>query len=56
MGCGCNKRRAWSPPAGVDGVWSVVYPHGSVRAFPSEEEAKAFAASRGPGYVVQPPA
>lgn len=57
MGCAtCGGYFPPSTPAkGIDGVWAVRYPQGALRPFPSEADARAFAARKGGAYRVVPP-
>lgn len=51
MGCGCGSKPAYvvDPRRGSTSNWSVIYPHGAVRPFPSEDTARSFIAGRPDG-------
>ena len=48
MGCGCSKGPAYvvDPRRGSTSNWSVIYPHGAVRPFVSDQAARGFIAGR----------
>lgn len=52
MGCGCGSRPAYvvDPRRGSTSNWSVIYPHGAVRPFVSEDAARQFIGSRSDGH------
>jgi hypothetical protein len=56
MGCNCGRRPKYvvNPRRGVTGSWSVIYPHGAVRPFSTETEARSFVVGRDNYTLVDP--
>lgn len=60
MACNCGKSApsfVVDPNRAPRGKWAVIYPHGAVRPFLSESEARSFIARRPDGdrYVLVDP-
>lgn len=44
--CGGGRQRPPDANQGLDGHWSLRWPHGALQRFPSEAAARAYAAER----------